>query len=132
MEHDEMPTGAGPPRTRLLLVDDEPDLLSTLAEILEHQGYTVVSSLDGEEAVNIASLYEPNLVVTDYALPNIDGVTTIQKVREQQPQARAILVSGYISPDTRRRASAEQVDRIMEKPVSVPELLSEIRSRTRS
>src|SRR4051812_49408335 len=78
MEHRENPTSTGPPRARLLLVDDEPDLLSTLSEILEHHGYAVVSTLEGADAVEIASVFEPNVLVTDYSLPDIDGVTTIQ------------------------------------------------------
>jgi len=129
MEHIDLERSSGPPRARLLLVDDEPDLLSTLAEILEHHGYAVVSTLEGEEAVQIAALFEPNVVVTDYSLPDIDGVTAIHRIREQRPRMRAILVSGYIPGEARKRALAEQIDAIMEKPVSVPELLSEIKTR---
>lgn len=114
------------PRTRLLLVDDEPDLLCTLAEILEEQGYAVVSTWEGEEAVEIASLFKPNVLVTDFRLPGMDGVTTINIIRRNCPKTRAILVSGHISEPTRDRAQREHVDRILEKPLSVPELLHEI------
>jgi DNA-binding response OmpR family regulator len=124
MEREETPPEPRAGAVRLLLVDDEPDLLSTLAEILQHHGFAVVSSLEGEEAVEIASVFDPNVLVTDYSLPGMDGVTTIQKIREQRPRVRALLVSGYISRDTRRRAMQEQVDAIMEKPVSVAELLT--------
>ena len=110
-------------RTRLLLVDDEPDLLAALSEILEEQGYAVVSTWEGEEAVAIASVFEPNVLVTDFRLPGIDGVTTIRKIREDLPKVRAILVSGHITGSTRDRARNEEVERIFEKPVSVPELL---------
>ncbi len=113
-------------RPRLLLVDDEPDLLSTLAEILEHHGYAVVSTLDGEDAVHVAQLYQPNVLVTDFSLPGIDGVTTIRRIREERPGIKAILVSGYLSGNTRERARAEEVDTMLEKPVSVPELLARI------
>lgn len=108
---------------RLLLVEDEPDLLWTLAEILERHGYVVVSAPQGEDAVDIAALYEPNVIVSDFNLPGIDGVTTIHRVRQECPKARSILMSGHISGSTRRRAEDEQVDCILEKPVPVPDLL---------
>ena len=111
---------------RLLLVDDEPDLLSTLGEILQEYGFAVVSAWDGEDAVEIASVFQPNVVITDYRLPGIDGVTTIHRLREGRPNLRAILVSGHISLRTRQRAQTEHVDSILEKPLSVPELLHKL------
>lgn len=116
-------------RTRLLLVDDELDLLSALSEILTEQGYAVVSTWEGEEAVEIARLFEPNVLVTDFRLPGIDGVTTIRRIREDCPCVRAILVSGHISTQTRSRAEEEQVDEMFHKPVSIPELLRALEER---
>lgn len=117
----ETPADSGP--LRLLLVDDELDLLAALSEILQACGYAVVSTWEGEEAVRIASVFRPNVVVTDFRLPGIDGVTTIHRVREERPKTRAILVSAYVSYETRQRALQERVDRILEKPVAVSELL---------
>jgi CheY-like chemotaxis protein len=110
-----------------LLVDDELELLGTLSEILQELGYAVVSTWEGEEAVRIADVFEPNVLITDFRLPGIDGVTTIHKVRENHPCTRAILMSGDLSPDNLRRAVRERVDRVFEKPISVRELLQELR-----
>jgi CheY-like chemotaxis protein len=118
-----------PEPTKLLLVDDELDLLSALSEILTEQGYAVVSTWEGEEAVEIARLFEPNVLVTDFRLPGIDGVTTIRRIREDCPRVRAILVSGHISTQTRTRAEEEQVDEMFHKPVSIPDLLRALRER---
>ncbi|MCC2670352.1 MAG: response regulator receiver protein [Armatimonadetes bacterium] len=109
--------------TRLLLVDDELDLLSALSEILTEQGYAVVSTWEGESAVEIASVFDPNVLVTDFRLPGIDGVTTIRRIREDCPRVRAILVSGHISSQTRHRAEIEHVAEMFHKPVSIPDLL---------
>jgi CheY-like chemotaxis protein len=114
---------------RLLLVDDEPDLLCALGEILEDEGYAVVSTGEGEDAVDIASLYQPNVLITDFRLPGIDGVCTIHKIRECCPSLRSILVSGHISQETRNRAVREHVDRIFEKPISVADLLQAVEGR---
>lgn len=113
----------------MLLVDDELDLLSALSEILTEQGYAVVSTWEGEEAVEIARLFEPNVLVTDFRLPGIDGVTTIQRIREECPRVRAILVSGHISAQTRTRAEDGCVDEMFHKPVSIPELLRALHER---
>jgi len=113
--------------TRLMLVDDEPDVLSTLGEILQEYGYAVVSASAGEDAVDIASLFDPSVVVTDFSLPGIDGVTMVHRLRQRSPNMRAILVSGNISNSTRKRADQEHMDGIFEKPLSVPDLLRRIR-----
>lgn len=113
---------------RLLLVDDEPDLLSTLGEILADHGYAVVSTWDGEDAVEIASVFNPTVLITDFRLPGMDGVTTIRKVRENCPRLKAFLVSGHISSTTRERAQEEHVESIFEKPLSVPELLQALKT----
>ncbi|MGV3723838.1 MAG: response regulator [Actinomycetota bacterium] len=112
--------------TRLLLVDDQLELLSALSEILMEHGFAVVSTWEGESAVEIASLFEPNVLVTDFQLPGIDGVTTIGLVRQDCPEVRSILVSGSISLQTRIRARLAHVDELFDKPVSVPSLLQAI------
>lgn len=113
---------------RLLLVDDELDLLCVLSDILQSFGFAVVSTWEGEDAVRIASIFKPDILVTDFRLPGIDGVTTIQRIREElSDQTRAILVSAYVSTETRQRALQQQVERILEKPVSVTELVEQLR-----
>jgi CheY-like chemotaxis protein len=121
----------GPPKTCLLLVEDEPDQLGPLSEILESHGYAVISTWDGEEALSIAAMLPPSLLVTDFRLGGIDGVTVIQKLRESHPQTRAILVSGHISDETRQRAAGERVHRIFQKPIPIPELLEALGAATR-
>lgn len=116
--------GAAP---RLLLVDDELELLSTLSEILQELGYAVVSTWEGEEAVHIASVFRPNVLITDFRLPGIDGVTTITQIQQERPRTRAILMSGNLTDGNRKRAVRQQVDRILEKPISITELLQELR-----
>lgn len=119
---------AGGYRPRVLLVDDERDLLGVLSEILEDSGYSVVSTWEGEEAVAIADLYDPDVVLTDFSLPGIDGVTTIERIRRRSPNTHAVLMSGHISHHTRQRAQKE-ADHILEKPLHIPELLRKMRQR---
>lgn len=98
-------------------------MLCSLSELLENSGYAVVGAADGEEAVAIADFFRPDVLVTDFNLPGMDGVTTIEEVRQRHPTLRAILVSGFVSPVTRQRAERQHVERIFQKPVSIVELL---------
>src|SRR5437667_2761310 len=88
-------------QTRILLVDDEPGILETLSDILVAEGYVVVSALEGEDAVDIASLFTPDVVVTDLRLPGLDGITTVERIRDLLPMVDAVLVSAYLSPTLR-------------------------------
>lgn len=110
------------------MVDDEQDLLCALTDILQDSGFAVVAAVEGEDAVEIASLYQPDVLITDFSLPGIDGVDTLSQIKERWPSMRALLVSGHISEKTRVRAENEHVDRIMQKPVSIPELLRAVRA----
>ena len=123
MEQTHIHPDRGHPALRLLLVDDEADLVGALSEILEQQGHVVIAALEGETAVDIASLFPPDVVITDFRLPGMDGVTVIRRIRESRPGIPAILVSGHLSPLTLRRAESEAIDLILEKPISIPELL---------
>ncbi|MFN3652814.1 MAG: response regulator [Armatimonadota bacterium] len=113
-------------RVRLLLVDDEKEVLSILSEILEESGYTVVATWEGEDAIAIAELFKPDVLLTDFQLPGIDGVTTIRQIRHQIPRLRAILMSGTLNYATRRRAHHEQVEHVLEKPLDIPDLLQRL------
>src|SRR5688572_13098937 len=104
---------------RILVVDDEPDQLSTLSEVLEQQGYAVVGTPEGEDAVEIADLFQPHVLITDFSLPGMDGIQTLHQIRERCPGMKSLLVSGYLSDKTRDRAEAEDVDRVFQKPVSL-------------
>lgn len=113
-------------RPRLLLVDDERGLIIVLAEILEEYGFTVVSACEGEDAVKIAVLYEPDVLLTDYELPGIDGVTTARRIREECSDVRVVLMSGNLSRSARHRAEEAAVDSILQKPLLIPELLDRL------
>jgi CheY-like chemotaxis protein len=109
---------------RILLVDDEPGILETLAQILAGEGYVVVSALQGEDAVDIADVFPPDIVVTDLRLPGSDGITTVERIRRHLPHLDAILVSGYLSSSVRLAAVRVGFRTILEKPLNVTQLLA--------
>ncbi|MGO9966506.1 MAG: response regulator [Bryobacteraceae bacterium] len=82
----------------ILLIDDNRDGLIVRKLLLEEQGYHVVTASDGAEAFE---LYQPALfdvVVTDYRMPRLNGIELIGRIRERDPQARIVLLSGVVEP----------------------------------
>jgi two-component system nitrogen regulation response regulator NtrX len=110
--------------TRVLLVDDEPGILETLGQILADEGYVVVSAPEGEDAVEIADVFPPDVVVTDLRLPGLDGIATVVRIRRHLPGVDAVLISGYLSSTLRLAAVRVGFRAILEKPVSVRQLLA--------
>jgi len=89
------PTQAIP---NILLIDDNRNGLIVRKQLLEEQGYHVVTATDGAEAFE---LYQPTLfdvVVTDYRMPRLNGIELIRCIRERDPQARIVLLSGVVEP----------------------------------
>ncbi len=72
---------------RILVVDDEPDIRRLVAEALEVTGYDVQTAANGGEAVRTAGLYLPDLVLLDIMMPDMDGFTVYEKLREKPVRA---------------------------------------------
>ena len=95
-------------------------------EVLERNGYAVVTATTGEEAIAIAGDTPPNLVLMDLSLPGIDGLETMRRLKEFQPRLPIIVVSGYASENDEQRAIDSGADAYVAKPYKAPELLATI------
>jgi signal transduction histidine kinase/CheY-like chemotaxis protein len=116
-------------RPRVLLVDDEPLVRRMLAGELVDAGYEVVEAADGALALGLLSRGESfQLLVTDLAMPGIDGVGLIREVQERQPGLPAILVTGYAG-DAATLAVGAVVGgpfALLRKPISGARLLDQV------
>jgi DNA-binding response OmpR family regulator len=77
---------------RILVVDDEPDIRRLVAEALEVTGYDVHTAANGGEAVRTAGLYLPDLVLLDIMMPDMDGFTVYEKLREKPCELRSPII----------------------------------------
>jgi CheY-like chemotaxis protein len=82
----------------ILLVDDNRDGLLVRRSLLEEVGYRVVIATNGEEGLKLFQSSPFDVVVTDYRMPRMDGGELIQRIRQLQPHARIILLSGFVDP----------------------------------
>lgn len=78
----------------ILLVDDEVEFASTLAERLELRGINARVAYDGEAALKAVAENEPQVMVLDVMMPGIKGLDVLQRVREEHPRVRVILLTG--------------------------------------
>jgi CheY-like chemotaxis protein len=78
----------------ILLVEDEELLRAGVQEVLEIQGYKVISAPDGQQALACLNLQPIDLVITDLVMPQMNGIDFVKQVREIQPDLPVIVVSG--------------------------------------
>jgi diguanylate cyclase (GGDEF)-like protein len=113
---------------KALIVDDEPIIKNTLTTIFEMDGYTVSSFENGLDALKHAKRGKYDLIVSDYVMPDINGIELIQKVKEIHPYIAAILISGKGNEQTAVDAFKKgNVNNYIIKPFNDKELLKAVR-----
>jgi CheY-like chemotaxis protein len=86
------------PHPNILLVDDNRDGLLVRRSVLEELGYGVSVARNGEEGLKLFESAKFDVVVTDYRMPRMNGAELIQRIRKLDPNARIILLSGFVEP----------------------------------
>lgn len=115
---------------RILVVDDDPAVLSGLRRALTLEGYDVAVAADGEQALSSAAAQIPDLTILDVMLPGIDGLTVCQRLRAASAAPILMLTARDTVPD--RVAGLDQgADDYVVKPFSLDELLARVRALLR-
>jgi UDP-3-O-[3-hydroxymyristoyl] N-acetylglucosamine deacetylase len=102
----------------ILIVDDEPGILTTLSQILGDEGYQTVVTTSGEEALHLFREQRPEVVFLDIWLPDWDGLETLQALRDVDPHATVIMMSGHGTSETAVKAIKMGAHDYLEKPLS--------------
>jgi len=101
----------------VLIVDDEPGILDTLAGILSDEGYRCLTTASGEEALKLYREHRPAAVFLDIWLPDLDGLETLQSLRDLDPDAVVIMMSGHGTSSTAVKAIKMGAHDYLEKPL---------------
>ncbi len=118
-----------PSDARILIVEDEPDVLELCADLLRHAGYDVVSATDGERALSLLdSGWEVDLLLTDVVMPRVSGPELATRVQERLPGLPVIFMSGYAS-EVHAERLGWGTEHILRKPFSDDELLAAVHDR---
>jgi two-component system, OmpR family, KDP operon response regulator KdpE len=115
---------------RILIVDDEPQLTRVLRTGLKSRGYDVRVAADGQSALGVIGDWNPNLVITDLAMPNMDGLELCRRVRAFS-QVPIIVLSAKDEERTKIEALDLGADDFVTKPFGIDELLARIRASLR-
>ncbi|MGH7443470.1 MAG: sigma-54-dependent transcriptional regulator, partial [Longimicrobiales bacterium] len=102
----------------VLIVDDEPNIRRMLGSLLETEGYLVRQAADGEAALAAVTVEEPDVVLLDLALPGMNGLAVLERLRERWPHLPVVMMSGRASLDDAVRATRLGAFHFIEKPLA--------------
>lgn len=116
--------------SRILIVDDDRDVRRVLRRVMEADGHTVVECPDGRDALRAMTEEQPDLVITDVYMPEMDGIEFLTRLREEDPDLPVLAVSGgslatadFVLED----ASKLGADAVLSKPFDIDEVRHTVR-----
>lgn len=116
-------TPLGHHRYTVLVVDDDPSVLDCYKKLLNRAGYRTWTESDPRRVLGDGcEVGDVDLLLIDYKMPEMDGLTLLAELRRREVRARCILVSAFLNDGVRQQAKHLGVDQILEKPVDVSSL----------
>ncbi len=113
---------------KILVVDDEESIRTSLAGILEDEDFSISFADDGVAALDIARKNMPDLVLLDIWMPRMDGLETLQRLKEMNPSLVVIMMSGHGTIETAVKSTKMGAYDFIEKPLSLEKLLVTVRN----
>src|SRR3954454_15656498 len=107
----------------VLVVDDEANARTALAELLRDEGYRVDMAADGFKALGKIEENEPDIVLTDLKMPGMDGLELLRKLRAQERDVVVVVMTAFGAVDTAIAAMKDGASDYLTKPVNVTELV---------
>ena len=115
---------------KILIADDEPDILEIMAKRVHQEGYEVVTACDGQEAWDKIGLDDPDVILLDLAMPRMDGFTVLEKLRRTPPSAKwqpVIIVSANNEYENFKKGFALEADHYLAKPCNLEDIIKAIK-----
>lgn len=112
--------------TKVLVIDDERNILDSLSSILLDEGFVVFTAKDGREGLAIFERENPRIVLLDVWMPEMDGLEVLGLIRERDPEAVVIVISGHGTISTAVEAVKMGATDFLEKPLSIDKVLEVI------
>jgi DNA-binding response OmpR family regulator len=110
----------------ILVVEDEPDIVMGLRDALEFEGFRIVSTGLGEEAIGLVSTERPSCIILDLMLPDVNGYLVCQRIRIADPMVPIIILSARSQETDKIRGLEAGADDYVTKPFSIAELIARI------
>ncbi|GAA1787699.1 response regulator transcription factor [Luedemannella flava] len=120
--------GEAQARARLLVVEDDPNILELLSASLRFAGFTVTTATNGADAVSVARADKPDLMVLDVMLPDLDGFEVIRRLRDNGVRTPVVFLTARDGTEDKVRGLTLGGDDYVTKPFSLEELTARIRA----
>jgi Response regulators consisting of a CheY-like receiver domain and a winged-helix DNA-binding domain len=113
---------------RILVVDDEPSIVDAVATALRYEGFDVEEAVNGRDAMQAVARREPDLVVLDWMLPDLDGLEVGRRLREQGFKTAILFLTAKDSTENKVEALRAGGDDYVTKPFSLAELVARVQA----
>jgi signal transduction histidine kinase/ActR/RegA family two-component response regulator len=117
--------------SRILLVDDDPRLLTVLSDTLQACGHSVTTAVKGEDALEIFDSAQHDVVITDLGMPKMNGWEVAERIKARSPETPVFLLTGW-GESVAAHEGSQFVDRVVAKPVSAEALMEQLAELRRS
>ncbi len=117
-----------PPPTRILIADDEPQVLDLIRQLLVHRGYEVATASSGEEALQAVPTFRPDVLLVDMAMPGLAGAEVLAQLRQQGVGIPVIAISGLATAATAFFAPLEKPFSFSNLAATVADAVAQARS----
>lgn len=107
---------------KILITDDDLSIRTMLQKVLEREGHSVITALDGEEGVELAASESPDLVLLDLGLPGIDGLEALRQIKKNDPEMAAIMITAEGSIESAVSAMKTGARNYITKPFNTDEI----------
>jgi DNA-binding response OmpR family regulator len=119
-----------PVKIKILIADDESEVLSIMAKKIAAEGYQVVTANDGEEAWEKIKTESPDVILLDITMPKKDGFTVLKELRTNPPSTKwqpVIIISAHRELDSMKQGFSLDADHYIIKPCTINDVLKSIR-----
>ncbi len=114
-----------PKKKTILVIEDDPDVLSTIIKQLEYFGYNAITASDGMDGMKKMDEGGFDLVITDIVMPYISGVGVVKTLKEKMPHIPVIAITGY-GKEPEAAAMEKKADIVLAKPIRMSDLKKQI------
>jgi len=116
---------------RVLVVDDEPDLVEVICGAIAYEGWQAKGAENGLDAVRVAESWQPHAVVLDMMLPDLDGTEVLRRIHQDRPETRVLFLTARDAVEDRIAGIAAGGDDYVTKPFSLEEVVIRLRGMLR-
>lgn len=113
-------------RGKVLLIDDEPEILEQYARALKNEGYEVDTSLNGADGWEEYQARYYDVVIADWKMPGMDGLELLHRIDQMRPFAKVIIITGFGDENSAIEAHHNHAFDYLRKPVDIDELLAKV------